>query len=44
MAYTALADVVDADAKVVAETCLSNRETTFTKVPTDGRGVRTGLW
>ncbi|MDQ3690000.1 MAG: AAA family ATPase [Chloroflexota bacterium] len=43
MSYAQLADALDADPKVVAETCRRGLGTMFTKVPSEGREVRIGL-
>ncbi len=43
MSYAQLADVLDADPKVVAETCRRGLGTMFTKVPNDSREVRIGV-
>ena len=43
LTYAQLADLLDADAKVVAETCRRGLGTTFTKVPSEGREIRIGL-
>ncbi len=43
MTYAQLADLLDADPKVVAETCRRGLGTMFTKVPTESREVRIGV-
>ena len=43
MTYVEIADALDADPKVVAETCRRGLGTMFTKVPGEGREVRVGL-
>jgi len=43
MSYAQLADVLDSDPKVVAETCRRGLGTMFTKVPNDGREVLIGV-
>jgi hypothetical protein len=43
LTYAQLADVLDADPKVVAETCRRGIGTMFTKIPTEGREVVIGL-
>jgi len=43
MTYAQLADVLDAEPKVVAETCRRGLGTMFTKVPSEGREVHIGL-
>lgn len=43
MTYAQLGDELDADPKVIAETCRRGLGTMFTKVPGEGREVRIGL-
>lgn len=43
MTYAEIADLLDADQKVVAETCRRGIGTMFTKLPSEGREVRIAL-